>query len=157
MMKANLRIYSKDNIEVLGFGFQDIKLLLTMQAHWVHTAAIAEIKALTGAEVWATPNDARILEDGGFGAPHFGGRQSFEPLTVDRRITQGDIITLGDLRMEVHEHPGHTEGSSSYMFNVRERGRDYVVGVINMGKIKSGKRLVVELTYENVASDFAST
>ena len=59
--------------------------------------------------------------------------------------------------MEVHEHPGHTEGSSSYMFSVREQGRDYVVGVINMGKIKSGKRLVVEPTYENVASDFAST
>ena len=43
------------------------------------------------------------------------------------------------------------------MFSVREQGRDYVVGVINMGKIKSGKRLVVEPTYENVASDFAST
>ena len=47
-----------------------------MQAHWDHTAAMAEIKALTGAEVWATPKDARILEDGGFSDPHFGGRQS---------------------------------------------------------------------------------
>lgn len=147
----------QDNIEALGFDFQDIKILLTMQAHWDHTAAMAEIKALTGAEVWATPKDARILEDGGFSDPHFGGRQSFEPVTVDRRITQGDIITLGDLRIEVHEHPGHTEGSSSYTFSVREQGRDYVVGVINMGTINSGKRLVVKPTYENVASDFAST
>ena len=72
-------------------------------------------------------------------------------------ITQSDIITLGDLRIEVHEHPGHTEGSSSYTFNVSEQGRDYVVGVINMGTINSGKRLVIEPTYENVASDFAST
>ena len=29
--------------------------------------------------------------------------------------------------------------------------------MINMGTINSGKRLVVEPTYENVASDFAST
>ena len=34
---------------------------------------MAEIKALTGAEVWATPKDTRILEDGGFNDPHFGG------------------------------------------------------------------------------------
>ena len=47
---------------------------------------MAEIKALTGAEIWAAPKDARILEDGGFSI-YFGGRQSFEPVTVDRRIT----------------------------------------------------------------------
>ena len=82
--------------------------------------------------------------------------QSFEP-AIDRRITQGDIITLGDVVIEVHEHPGHTEGSSSYTFSIQEQGRDYAVGVINMGTINGGKRLVVEPTYENVASDFAST
>ena len=25
----------QDNIEALGFDFQDIKILLTMQAHWI--------------------------------------------------------------------------------------------------------------------------
>jgi metallo-beta-lactamase class B len=147
----------RNNIESLGFDFNDIRILLTMQAHWDHTAAMAEIKQLTGAEVWATPEDARVLEDGGFSDAHFGGRQTFEPVQVDRIIEQDDIITLGDLTITVHEHPGHTEGSSSYTFSVTENGREYNVGIINMGTINGGKHLVVEPTYDNVAVDFATT
>ena len=147
----------RNNIESLGFRLEDVRILLTMQAHWDHTAAMAEIKEITGAEVWATPEDARVLEDGGFSDAHFGGRESFEPVTVDRIIRQDDVITLGDLVITVHEHPGHTEGSSSYTFEVTEDGRTYDVGVINMGTINGGKRIVVDPTYEGVAVDFATT
>jgi len=145
------------NMESLGFDMDDIVLMLTMQAHWDHTAAMAEIKRLAQAEVWATPKDARVLEDGGFSDAHFGGRETFEPVEVDKIIRQGDIISLGDLAITVHEHPGHTEGSSSYTFTVNENGRDYNVGIINMGTINGGKHLVVEPTYDNVAVDFATT
>ena len=48
----------RGSIESLGFRFEDVKILLTMQAHWDHTAALAEIKQLTGAEMWATAGDA---------------------------------------------------------------------------------------------------
>jgi len=154
---ADSTAHIRRNIESLGFDFDDIRILLTMQAHWDHTAAMAEIKALTGAEVWATPEDARVLEDGGFSDAHFGGRQSFEPVEVDRIVRQDDTITLGDLVITVHEHPGHTEGSSSYTFQVSENGRDYNVGIINMGTINGGKQLVVEPTYDDVAVDFATT
>ena len=147
----------RNNIESLGFRLEDVRILLTMQAHWDHTAAMAEIKEITGAEVWATPEDARVLEDGGFSDAHFGGRESFEPVDVDRIIRQDDVITLGDLVITVHEHPGHTEGSSSYTFEVNENGRTYDVGVINMGTINGGKRVVVDPTYEGVAVDFATT
>ena len=128
-----------------------------MQAHWDHTAAMAEIREIAGAEVWATPGDARVLEDGGFSDPHFGGRQSFRPVAVDRIITDGEVIELGDTRLTVHEHPGHTEGSSSYTMRVREDGRDYEVGIINMGTINAGKRLVADPTYPGVDDDFART
>lgn len=154
---ADSTAHIRSNVESLGFDFDDIRILLTMQAHWDHTAAMAEIKELTGAEVWATPEDARVLEDGGFSDAHFGGRETFEPVEVDRIIEQDDIITLGDLRITVHEHPGHTEGSSSYTFEVNENGRDYQVGIINMGTVNGGKRLLIEPTYEGVAVDFAGT
>lgn len=68
------------NIESVGFRMDDIKILLTMQAHWDHTAALAEIKRATGAEMWATAGDAPVLEDGGFSDPHFGGKVLFEPV-----------------------------------------------------------------------------
>ncbi len=149
--------YIRNNIESLGFRLEDVKIILTMQAHWDHTAAMAEIKELTGAEVWATPKDARVLEDGGFSDAHFGGRETFKPVAVDRVIRQDDVITLGDIVITVHEHPGHTEGSSSYTFQVNEAGRTYNVGIVNMGTINDGKHLVVNPTYDNVAVDFATT
>lgn len=145
------------NIESLGFRLEDVRILLTMQAHWDHTAAMAEIKQIADAQVWATAKDARVMEDGGFSDAHFGGRESFEPVEVDRILKQDEIITLGDLRITVHEHPGHTEGSSSYSFQITEEGRTYDVAIANMGTVNGGKHLVVDPTYAGVAVDFATT
>jgi metallo-beta-lactamase class B len=147
----------RENIEAVGYRLEDVKILLTMQAHWDHTAALAEIKQLTGAEMWATPEDARVLEDGGFSDAHFGGRESFKPVSVDRIIRDGDVIALGNISLTVHEHPGHTEGSSSYSMVIQEGGRDYHVVIANMGTINDGKQLVVDPTYPGVGEDFAST
>jgi len=147
----------QDNVESVGYRLEDVKILLTMQSHWDHTAALAEIKELTGAEMWATADDARVLEDGGFSDPHFGGQESFRPVSVDKIINDGETIELGDIRLLVHEHPGHTEGSSSYSMRVREGGRDYDVAIANMSTINAGKKLVVDPTYPGVANDFAET
>ena len=147
----------RENIEAVGLRLEDVKILLTMQAHWDHTAALAEIKQITGAEMLATRDDARVLEDGGFSDPHFGGRESFRPVSVDKIISDGEVIELGDTRLTVYEHPGHTEGSSSYSMRVRENGRDYNVVIANMGTINSGKKLLVDPTYPGVADDFAKT
>ena len=147
----------RQNIESVGFRLEDVKILLATQAHWDHTAALAEIKDLTGAEMWATAEDAPVLEDGGFSDPHFGGRESFRPVSVDRIIADGDVIELGATRLTVMETPGHTAGSSSYLMEIREGNRTYDVGVINMGTINDGKKLVVDPTYPGVAEDFALT
>ena len=147
----------RNNIESLGFRLEDVKILLTMQAHWDHTAALAEIKSLAGAEMWATADDARVLEDGGFSDPHFGGEQSFKPVKVDRVIADGDVIELGAARLTVVEMPGHTQGSAGYTMKVREGGREYDAVIANMATINRGKRLAVEPTYPGVADDFAET
>ena len=148
----------RENIESLGFRLEDVKILLTQQAHWDHTAALAEIKEITGAEIWATVRDARVLEDGGFSDPHFGGRESFQPVDVDRIIRDEEIIRLGELELTVHHHPGHTEGSSSYSMIVSlEDGQTYNVLIANMGTINNGKKLTINPTYDGVAEDFIST
>jgi len=147
----------RSNIESLGYRLEDVKILLQMQAHWDHTAALAEIKEITGAAMWATAKDARVLEDGGFSDPHFGGRQSFVPVSADKIIRDGDVVELGDISLQVYEHPGHTEGSSSYSMVVNENGRDYNVVIANMGTINPGKQLEDEPTYPGVSEDFATT
>ena len=55
----------RDSVQKLGFKFEDIRILLTMQAHFDHVAGFAEIQKLTGARVFATEQDAPVLEDGG--------------------------------------------------------------------------------------------
>ena len=147
----------RKNVEDLGFRLQDVKILLTMQAHWDHTAALAEIKELADAEMWATAGDAPVLEDGGFSDPHFGGKVSFRPVAVDKVVADGEIIRLGQTRLKVIESPGHTAGSVSYTMTVREGGREFRVVIANMGTINRGKRLVVDPTYPGVAEDFAKT
>ena len=145
------------NVESVGFRFEDIRILLQMQAHWDHTAALAEIKQITGAQMWATEDDAPVLEDGGFSDPHFGGRVSFKPVKVDKIIKDGEVVELGAIRLTVIDTPGHTAGSSSYAMSVNENGREYKVVIANMGTINQGKKLVVDPTYPGVADDFAKT
>lgn len=151
--------FIRDNVASLGFRLEDVKIMLQMQAHFDHTAAMAEIQVMTGAEVWTTPDDARILEDGGTSDPQFGHCESYQfaPVEVAKIIRHGDVIELGDIRLDVHEHPGHTEGSSTYTMVVNENGRDYNVAIANMGTINDGKRLLIDPTYEGAAEDFATT
>ncbi|MEH6556322.1 MAG: subclass B3 metallo-beta-lactamase [Oceanicoccus sp.] len=151
--------FIKENVESLGFKFNDIKVLLTMQAHFDHTADFAEIQKVTGAEVWATQDDARVLEDGGASDAHFGEciEFRFPPVNVDRILADQEVFTLGEIQIQTHYHPGHTEGSSSYSLTVRENDRDYNVVIANMGTINPGKKLVNEPTYPGVSGDFAAT
>jgi metallo-beta-lactamase class B len=147
------------NVERLGFQLEDVKVLLTTQAHFDHTAALAEIKRVTGAQMWATAKDARVLADGGASDAQFGECTEFRfaPVAVDRVLADGEVIEFGGMRITTHLHPGHTEGSSSYSWVHEEGGRSWDVAIVNMGSINPGKRLVLDPTYSGVADDFAMT
>ena len=107
----------------------------------------------------ATAKDARVLEDGGRSDPHFGDESWawFEPVVVDDRIKDGDQIKLGGVSLRVHEHPGHTEGSTSFSLTVEEEGQPYDVLMVNGASINPGKQMYVNPTYEGVGDDFKQT
>ena len=67
------------------------------------------------------------------------------------------MIDLGDIKLTIYDHPGHTEGSSSYSMIVNENGRDYNVVIANMGTINPGKIMEINPTYPGVSEDFSST
>lgn len=147
----------RENIESLGFRLEDVRTLLTMQAHYDHAAALAEIKEASGAELWATAADAPLLEDGGASDPHFRGEYTFAPVSVDRILRDGEVIALGATRLAVVAMPGHTPGSVGYTMTVTENGRDYRVAIANMGSMNPGLRLLKDPTYPGIAGDFAET
>ena len=147
----------RQNIESPGLRLEDVRILLTMQAHYDHAAAFAEIKKATGAQMWATAADAPLLEDGEASDPHFQGEYTFAPVPVDRILRDGEVVELGRIRLAVVESPGHTPGSASYAMTVAENGRDYRVAIANMGSMNPGLRLVKDPTYPGIAEDFAET
>lgn len=141
-----------ESFRALGFRLEDVKILLTMQAHFDHVAAMAEVKKLTGALVFATEGDAPILEDGGKSDPYFGVGSRFAPVKVDRRLKDGGVVELGGTRLTVISTPGHSKGSVSYTMTVMDGGRRRSVAIANMNTV------VMPLTgnpkYPNITADF---
>ena len=147
-----------DNIKTLGFKLADTKILLTTQAHYDHVAAMAAIKQQTGAKLMADAKDAAALEDGGSSDYELGKYgKSFEPVHVDRRMQNGDTIKLGDMRLVMLHHPGHTKGSCSYLFNVKDERKTYRVLIVNMPSIITDRKFSEIQTYPDIAKDYAYT
>jgi metallo-beta-lactamase class B len=148
----------KSNIETLGFKLADTKILLTTQAHYDHVGAMAEIKRQTGARLMVHENDPLVLADGGKSDYAFGGEQStFEPVTADKLLRHGDVITLGKTKITLLHHPGHTKGSSSFLLDIAPEKWSYRVLIVNMPSIVVNKKFTDVTTYPAIASDYAYT
>lgn len=145
----------RKSVEDLGFRYEDIKILLTMQAHFDHVAAMATIKQETGAQVWATPEDAKLLENGGASDYLLGPEATFKPVSVDLRLEDGETIELGDLEVQVIFTPGHTYGSSSYALTVEEGSESYNVIIANMNSVNPGTKFIGNEKYPKIAEDYA--
>ena len=94
-------------VETLGVTLE--KILVT-HAHIDHAGGVAELSTATGLPVEGPQREDRfwidLLEQQGamFGLP------GSSPFTPDRWLEEGDVVTLGNLRMEVRHCPGHTPG-----------------------------------------------
>lgn len=146
------------NIETLGFRFTDIKILLTTQAHYDHMGAMAAIKKKTGAQLMVNTGDADVVKDGGRSDYALGGdTSSFEPVVPDRLLKDGDSIQLGGMKLVMLHHPGHTKGSCSYVFTVKDEQRSWKVLIANMPTIVTSRPFNAISEYPGVAKDFAYT
>jgi metallo-beta-lactamase class B len=148
----------KDNIETLGFTFSDTKILLTTQAHYDHMGAMAAIKAATGAKFLADEKEADVLQSGGSTDYALGGAApAYKPVKPDRLLKDGDTITLGEMKLVLLHHPGHTKGSCSYLLTVKDDDRSYKVLIANMPTIVTDKDFDAITTYPSIAADYAFT
>nr|WP_292971383.1 subclass B3 metallo-beta-lactamase [Mucilaginibacter sp.] len=146
------------NIKKLGFNVNDIKILLTTQAHFDHLGAMAAIKKITGAKMLADYADASVIADGGLSDYDLDGKyRTFKPIHVDHILHNDDHITLGNMDLTMLHHPGHTKGSCSYLFNVTDNGRSYRVLIANMPTIVTDKDFDTIPAYPQIAKDYAYT
>jgi metallo-beta-lactamase class B len=149
----------KASVEKLGFKMQDIKILLTTQAHYDHVAAMASIQKLTGAQMMVNKDDAPVMADGGKSDHAFGENEHFwfEPVKTDKLLNDGDIIALGETRITMLDHPGHTKGSASYMLDVKDENKTYRVLLVNLPSIVVSKKFSEIAEYPGIAEDYAKT
>ena len=148
----------KNNIKSLGLKFSDTKILLTTQAHYDHMGAMAAIKKETGAQLMVDEKDADVLATGGNSDYELGKYgTSFQPVKPDRLLQDKDTIKLGDMQLIMLHHPGHTKGSCSFLFTVKDDKRSWKVFIANMPTIVTEKPFSEISTYPEIANDYAFT
>lgn len=148
----------KENISKLGLKYTDIKILLTTQAHYDHVGAMAVIKKQTGAQLMVHEKEAEVMNDGGHSDYALGGKgSSFKPVTPDRLLQDADTIQLGGMKLQLLHHPGHTKGSSSFLFTVKDGQRSYKVLIANMPSIVTDKPFEAISDYPEIKNDYACT
>jgi metallo-beta-lactamase class B len=148
----------KDNVKALGFKFKRIKILLNTQAHYDHLGAMAAIKKQTKAKLFVNEKDAAEVTSGGSSDYALGGDTStFVPLTPDRLLQNNDTIKLGNMQLVMLHHPGHTKGSSSFLFTVTDEKQSYKVLIANMPSIVTDSSLAAIPSYPKIADDYGYT
>lgn len=148
----------KKNVEALGFKFSDIKILLTNQAHFDHVGAMAAIREMIGARFMADAADEPVIRSGGRTDYALGGEfSSFKPVRIDRLLHDKDVVSLGDTKLLVLHHPGHTKGSCSFLVDVKDGSKTYKVLLANIPTIVTEKKFSEVTAYPQIAADYKYT
>jgi len=74
------------------------KYILITHNHMDHTGALAELKSTLDLPIAAHPDDAGRL-----------------PVSADQLLSDGDVISFGDIKLSVLHTPGHTPGSTCFL------------------------------------------
>lgn len=144
------------NLATLGLKIEDVRYILTSQAHFDHVGGVAELKRLSGAKLVMSAEDAALIARGGRRDFAFGDRFAFPPAKADRIIGDGDAVELGGVRVTAHLTPGHTKGCTSWSFPVEENGQ--TLQALNVcGVTAPGYRLTGNSAYPNLVTDFRTS
>src|SRR5262249_19530131 len=130
-----------DLIRRMDFSLSACKMLVATHADADHIQGLARARELLKTAVAAHPLSVAPLEEGDTIMTYASIKaQNFEipmpPCKVDRVLNEGDVLTVGDLKLTVWHTPGHTAGQISLkMGNLLFSGdniyKDSCVGVID--------------------------
>ncbi len=114
-----------ESMNTLGFDIKDVKIILHSHGHYDHTDATAKILTRApSAKTYLSFRDIRYIK-------------GFQP---DFDIQDGDVIELGNTKIECWFTPGHTEGSVSFFLDVVEDGQVYHAGMFGGSGVNQLKK-----------------
>ncbi|MEJ6595363.1 subclass B3 metallo-beta-lactamase [Parasphingorhabdus sp.] len=148
--------YVADAIRTLGFDAKDVKILLNSHAHLDHSGGLAELKAMTGAQLIASEGDRSALEGGFYLGSEENSRANAPPVKVDRMIADGETLKLGNVTLTAHITPGHSRGCTSWTMPVVQSGKTYQALFFCSATV-AANRLVGPPQYQGIVADYRKT
>ena len=109
-----------DSISSLGLDPNDIRYVLVTHGHFDHAGGAAEINRRFGATVVMTEEDWALARE-----PAAVAAFAMDVPPTGQTAEDGDIIELGDTRIELFKTPGHTEGVLSMRYQVKDGAKSY--------------------------------
>lgn len=132
-----------DNIKKLGFNPADIKMVLVTHGHFDHAGGVSTLKSLINAKF--------VMPQKGWDEALANARQSqgkpgawTMPAAPDVIVKDGDVLTVGDTKFYVYETPGHTWGTTSYAWDVKDGDKAYraiTIGGLGLNAIDGTKQV----------------
>lgn len=113
------------SIRALGFKLEDVRFILNSHEHFDHAGGIAKLQHDTHATVAARAPAAAALERGrgDRSDPQFLSGKGYPPVANVRRIDDGATLEVGDIALTAYATPGHTPGSTSWIWTSCEGAR----------------------------------
>lgn len=145
-----------ERVETLGHALSDIKIILNSHAHFDHTAGNAAVKSVTGASLFVHEGDVSAVEDGVYLGSEDWELAKMPPATVDRVLSDGDMVTLGEITLTAHHTPGHTRGCTSWQMTADEAGQSYDVLFFCSASV-AANRLVPDPQYPGIVDAYRHT
>jgi metallo-beta-lactamase class B len=130
------------NIRKVGVDPASIKYVLMTHGHFDHVGGAYKVKSLTNARFAMTEKgwaEAMTSAQASQGTP-----RRWTMIAKDLVVKDGDVITVGDTTFGVYETPGHTFGTASYSFHVRDGADSYhafTVGGLGLNAIQSSQQV----------------
>lgn len=128
-------------IRRLGYPFSACKMIIATHADADHTQGLARAREVLKCPVAAHPKSVAPLESGDEIQTYArvdaqGIHIPMPTCKVDLTIGEGDVLEIGDMRLEVWHTPGHTAGQLAFrmgelLFSGDNIFRDGCVGVID--------------------------
>lgn len=143
------------SVSALGFTIEDVKILLNSHAHFDHSGGLAQLREWSGAQVWIAEGDADLVESGGRGDFFLDDEDTrFPPVKVDRRLRDGDVVTLGGVTLTANLTAGHTKGCTTWSLRVEEGEASFDVVSVCSVSVLPGLELVENPAYPEIAADY---
>ncbi len=113
-------------IQAVGWNPGDIKKLVLTHGHVDHTGCGRWIVDAYHAKTYLSERDDIFWRD----EPVKKNRpETWKDYEIDHYVEDGDTVVLGDKTLFVYATPGHTPGGLSFIFAVKEEGKEYMAAL----------------------------